>query len=392
MRPLQNLHTRGSILFLFGAMLIFNMSWTKGNPESLAIKPDQNIGAKIHSEKIDLINSLDQSDTNSIFVPIIYIRGFVGKTLTKTSVSLIPDSDDSTLPFDISAFEIPLQPIGRPASYPIPWALTPHDHFFFARPIGSEQLSWPVADYRYGGVFYENIVHSGVDIKLDIGTPVLAAGPGKIIWAGYGLSAGEYDKNDPYGKAILIRHDFGFQGNRLYTVYAHLDRVDVEEGQIVRLGQQLGVSGKTGKASGPHLHFEVRYKKDGFFTTYNPELWIAPAQGWGILAGRLMNSGGRRLPNQLVTLRSQFSDQMWQAISYAGDKSNSDPYYQENLVISDIPAGKYELRIDYLGRRYLTAIEILPGRITFFTFRGRSGLTSEPPSPPGGNFLPPPTP
>jgi murein DD-endopeptidase MepM/ murein hydrolase activator NlpD len=392
MRLLQDLHTRGSLLFLFGVMLIFNTSWTKDNPDSLAIKPDQNISANIHSEKKDLINALDQSDTNSIFVPIIYIRGLVGETLTKTSVSLAPDSDDSTLPFDISTFETPPRPIGRPASYPIPWALAPHDHFFFARPIGSEQLSWPVADYRYGGVFYENIVHSGVDIKLDIGTPVLAAAPGKIIWAGYGLSAGEYDKNDPYGKAILIRHDFGFQGNRLYTVYAHLDRVDVEEGQIVRLGQQLGVSGKTGKASGPHLHFEVRYEKDGFFTTYNPELWIAPAQGWGVLAGRLMNSGGRRLPNQLVTLRSQFSDQMWQAISYAGDKSNSDPYYQENLVISDIPAGKYELQIDYLGRRYLTAIEILPGRITFFTFRGRSGFTNEPPSPPGGSFLPPLTP
>ena len=392
MKLLQDLHRRGSLLLLFGVTLVFNIGWTNENPETLIIRPDWIASSNFQSEIDNLNNSREQSNSNSIFVPLIYIQSFENKTFTATSISPRPNPDESFLPFDISAFESIPQVMGRPASYPIPWALTPHDHFYFARPIGSEQLSWPVADYRYGGVFYEDFVHSGIDIKLDIGTPVLATAPGKVVWAGYGLSAGEYDKNDPYGKAILLRHDFGFQGNRLYTVYAHLDRVDVEEGQIVRSGQQLGESGKTGKASGPHLHFEVRYEKDGFFTTYNPELWIAPAQGWGILAGRLMNSGGRRLPNQLVTLHSKLDEQMWQAISYAGDRSNSDPYYQENLVISDIPAGKYELQIDYLGRRYLTEIEILPGRITFFTFRGRSGFTNEPPSPPGSNFIPPPIP
>ncbi|HJW89658.1 MAG TPA: M23 family metallopeptidase, partial [Anaerolineales bacterium] len=113
----------------------------------------------------------------------------------------------------------------RPALYSIPWALTPYDHFYFSRPIAANQVNWPLPDYRYGGVFFEEVVHSGVDISVPEGTPVLAASPGKVAWAGYGLFTGAYDENDPYGIAVLVRHPFGHQGATLYTVYAHLSQV-----------------------------------------------------------------------------------------------------------------------------------------------------------------------
>src|SRR5690606_29632070 len=53
----------------------------------------------------------------------------------------------------------------RPPLYPVPWAIAPYDHFFFTRPIAADQTNWPIADYRYGGVFFgRDIVHTGVDI------------------------------------------------------------------------------------------------------------------------------------------------------------------------------------------------------------------------------------
>ncbi|MEN9563799.1 MAG: hypothetical protein RIR73_2043, partial [Chloroflexota bacterium] len=76
----------------------------------------------------------------------------------------------------------------RPPLYPVPWAISPYDHFFFTRPIAADQTNWPIADYRYGGVFFgRNIVHTGIDIPSPEGTPILAAGPGTVVWADWGL-------------------------------------------------------------------------------------------------------------------------------------------------------------------------------------------------------------
>jgi murein DD-endopeptidase MepM/ murein hydrolase activator NlpD len=278
----------------------------------------------------------------------------------------------------------------RPALYPIPWALTPFDHFFFARPIAADVVNWPLADYRYGGVFFQKIVHTGVDIPAEIGTPVLAAGSGKVTWAGYGLFTGNpEDTTDPYGMAVLIRHDFSYQDERLYTLYGHLDHLEVARGQFVSTGDLLGQSGMTGKTTGPHLHFEVRLGDGDFFQTRNPELWLVPPQGWGVLAGRVMNSGGRLLEAQLVSVRSQANRQVWRAYTYTGITVYSDTYYQENMAISDLPSGRYEVETLFEGKMYRLEIEILPGLVSYFSFRGRSGYSLELPPQPGTDFSPP---
>ena len=247
-------------------------------------------------------------------------------------------------------------------------------------------------DYRYGGTFFEDIVHTGMDIKIPVGTPVIAAGPGKVVWSGYGFFSGRYDPDDPYGIAVMIRHDFGYKGQRLYTVYAHLDQVAVDQDQYVETGDILGLSGQTGEASGPHLHFEVRLDVDGFFNSRNPELWLVPPQGYGVLAGRVMNTGGKTVEGQMVIMRPLESENYWRAKSYHYGYVYPDDYYQENLVISDLPAGKYEIAINYLSKIYRREIEIYPGLVTYFSFRGRSGYTSEAPPLPGGDFSPPQTP
>lgn len=278
----------------------------------------------------------------------------------------------------------------RPPLYPTPWAPSPYDHFYFASPIAANEVNWPVADYRYGGEFFEDVVHTGVDIPAPKGTPVLAAGPGRVVWAGYGIYRGGYDESDPYGLAVSIRHDFGYQGEALYTIYGHLDRVDVAEGQHVETGDQLGLVGETGRVTGPHLHFEVRLGTNSFYSTRNPELWLVPPQGWGVLAGRVIDSGSQPVSGQLIVVHSLQNDQNWFANSYGVGAVNSDPYYQENLVVSDLPAGRYELRTAYAGVSYSMEMDILPGVVNYFIFRGFDDFYAVQPPAPGANFTPQP--
>ena len=277
----------------------------------------------------------------------------------------------------------------RPPLYPTPWAPTPYDHFYFARPIAANEINWPLADYRYGGVFFDDVVHTGVDIPAPRGTPVLAAGPGKVTWAGYGLYAQHEDPNDPYGLAVAIKHDFGYQGETLYTIYGHMEQIFVTKGQYVEGGKQIGLVGDTGKVTGVHLHFEVRIGKNNFFGSRNPELWMSPPQGWGILVGRVMDTSGNLLESQLVNVHSYDTNQYWEVKSYGHGSTNSDPYYHENLVMGDLPAGKYEIWIAFAGTIYNQDIQIRPGLATYFTFRGKNGYKTDLPPIPGTGFTPP---
>lgn len=271
----------------------------------------------------------------------------------------------------------------RPALYETPWALGPFDHFYFTRPIAADVVNWPLADYRYGGIFFSSdIVHTGVDIPVDEGTPVLAAASGRIGWAGYGLYYGNNDPNDPYGLAVTIRHDFGFQNQRLYTVYAHLSKIHVVNGQNVKAGDVIGEVGTTGLTTGPHLHFEVRTDRNSYFTTLNPELWLSPPVGWGVLVGQLKNTNGSILTEQDVVVRNLDTRQRWTVRSYGKSAVNSDPYYKENLVLSDLPQGSYEITILYLEKEYSLPVTIRPGAITFFSFRGERGFSTDLPAVP----------
>lgn len=278
----------------------------------------------------------------------------------------------------------------RPPLYPTPWAPTQYDHFFFSRPIAVDEINWAVPTYRYGGEFFADTVHTGIDIPSPKGTPVIAAGSGKIIWAGYGVYRGGPDESDPYGLAITIRHDFGYQNQALYTIYGHLDQIDVAEGQYVETGEVLGLVGETGNVTGPHLHFEVRIAENSFLSTRNPELWIAPPQGWGVLAGRVMDTNSQLITNQLILVTEPETGQNWIARSYGPEAVNPDPYYGENLVIGDLPAGVYQLRTSYAGTHHKIEITIHPGLVTFFNFRGWNSFTIEMPPAPGADFTPQP--
>jgi murein DD-endopeptidase MepM/ murein hydrolase activator NlpD len=276
----------------------------------------------------------------------------------------------------------------RPPLYPTPWAPTLFDHFYFASPIDANEVNIPVFDYRYGGMFFEDIVHTGIDIPAPRGTPIKAAGAGTVIWAGYGVYKGGYDTTDPYGLAVTIQHDFGYHNQPLFTIYGHMSEINVVEGQHVETGDLLGLVGETGAVTGPHLHFEVRMGENNFFATRNPELWLVPPMGWGIIAGRITDSIGQALYDQQIIITDPQNENNWFAWSYGKTTVNSDSYYQENLVIGDIPAGSYILRATFWGMYFNAPVEVHAGMVSYFTFRGYQGFTIGAPPAPGAEFTP----
>ena len=87
--------------------------------------------------------------------------------------------------------------------------------------------------------------HPGIDIANEVGTPEFAADGGQVVFAGWGS----------YGIYVEIDH-----GNGFHTIYAHMSAVLVATGQAVTKGQRIGLMGATGRATGPHLHFEIRFQ------------------------------------------------------------------------------------------------------------------------------------
>lgn len=114
--------------------------------------------------------------------------------------------------------------------------------------VAPSRLLWPLQGGRISSRFGKRRGgrrHEGLDISAPAGTPVLAAAAGKVIYANSKLRG--------YGELVVIRH-----AGDLVTVYAHNRRLLVREGQRVRGGEVIAEVGKTGRATGFHLHFEVR--------------------------------------------------------------------------------------------------------------------------------------
>ena len=130
--------------------------------------------------------------------------------------------------------------------------------------------------------------------------------------------------------------------------------------------------------------------ENSFYNTRNPELWLVPPVGWGVLAGRVSDSSGQPISAQLVIVHSNLNGQNWFARSYGVGAANSDPYYRENLVVGDLPAGRYELRTAYGGFSYTMEIEIRPGVVNYFVFDGFDGFFQATPRLPDADFTPQP--
>jgi len=122
---------------------------------------------------------------------------------------------------------------------------------------------WPTkihlisSDYGWRKIKWEKEFHRGIDIPVPVGTVIRAAANGKVTFSGW--------KGHGYGNAIWIKHS-----NNYETLYAHLRKCSVRNGDWVNEGDIIGYSGKTGRSFGPHLHFGIM--KKGEFV--DPELYL----------------------------------------------------------------------------------------------------------------------
>lgn len=107
----------------------------------------------------------------------------------------------------------------------------------------------------------KNAMHEGVDFMVPEGTPILASAGGIVVYSDY---------HPQYGNMIELDH-----GNDIVTRYAHASKLLVKVGQIVRRGQEIAKVGSTGRSTGNHLHFEVRYKG----LAQNPTRFLRSAAG-----------------------------------------------------------------------------------------------------------------
>ncbi len=99
--------------------------------------------------------------------------------------------------------------------------------------------------------------HHGTDIKVDLGQPIYAAWDGIVRLSRWNRAG--------FGNLVVVRH-----ANGVETYYAHLSARSVRANEIVEAGQEIGLGGRTGRASGLHLHFEMRYRDH----SYDPERYI----------------------------------------------------------------------------------------------------------------------
>lgn len=96
---------------------------------------------------------------------------------------------------------------------------------------------------RFHPILHMRLMHDGIDLVADVGTSVHAAGAGVVSYVG---------QRGGYGNVVEINHGFGYS-----TVYGHLKKALVREGQKVKRGQVIALSGDSGLSTGPHLHYEV---------------------------------------------------------------------------------------------------------------------------------------
>lgn len=146
-----------------------------------------------------------------------------------------------------------------------------------ATSAGTSRFIWP-ANGQLSSLFGPRTLrrvrrmHAGVDIGAASGTPIHAAASGQVLFSG---------RKRGYGKAVILAHN-----KTIETLYAHMSKILVREGQHITRNQLIGYVGRTGRATGSNLHFETRING----IAYNPLPYLPPARGGKMRKGMMIPS------------------------------------------------------------------------------------------------------
>jgi murein DD-endopeptidase MepM/ murein hydrolase activator NlpD len=244
---------------------------------------------------------------------------------------------------------------------------SPNEHYWLQRPVAAGGTNWTDKYYPYGSTRGGQLrTHHGVEFNVTYNTTILAAGNGTVVVAGPDDEVAYGPHTNFYGNLVVIEHDFQFAGQPLYTLYGHLNEVQVTAGEAVSAGQAIGLSGATGVADGPHLHFEVRVGANDYGSTRNPLLWLAPYFDRGTVAGRVAWPNGEPATETPVSLnRIDGPSPYYGATTYAGSSVNADEGWQENFVIDDVVAGFYQITVRNGEEKYTVETWVRPQQTSF---------------------------
>jgi hypothetical protein len=251
-------------------------------------------------------------------------------------------------------------------------------HTWFRRPIALMDQPYIDQTYRFGSTMGGNFQpHQGVEFNNPDGTPVHAIGDGVVVHAG---------PAERGALTVAIKHDrpLTADGRRLflYSVYYHNSKLLAQVGQRVNAGDVIALVGNTGRATNDHLHLEVHaspYDSTRLIVdsavryppyNVNPELWIEPLAGTGMLAGQVWDSAGQpAFQARIYGLIKNQNETPFSFIETYGPRNHSDPIYHEHFAISDVPAGEFVLGVMIGGKKIFRRVKIDAGKLTWVEFK-----------------------
>jgi len=304
---------------------------------------------------------IEQPQSFTPFPTIVMVEEVSAPTIP-AQPSMVP----STITTVIEVSRSPVPTISHsPSKTPISLFV---DHYLLSRPILQEEgyTHWIDRTYPYGGTqLGTREVHLGVEFVNGRFTSVLATADGIVFYAGSDENVQFGPFTGYYGNLVVIQHPFlSPDGYPVFTLYAHLQDMLVTRGEHINEGQPIGRVGDSGIAVGPHLHFEVRVGDVfDYHQTRNPDLWITPYSRYGTLAGYVAR--GDSLENIVIQVRSE--NYQRETAPYSGEMVNSDPVWNENFTIGDLPIGEYTVLIGNGAGRvlYRDSVVIQSGITTF---------------------------
>ncbi|MGC8879873.1 MAG: M23 family metallopeptidase [Anaerolineae bacterium] len=259
------------------------------------------------------------------------------------------------------------------SSLDLPDVTQAQDHFWFGRPFDGQFNTWGSAYYPFGtNARGQYLWHYGMDIQNPFGTPIVAVGDGVVVRGGPDDRQLYGPRLNFFGQAVLVQHDVTWNGLPIFTLYGHVSKVLVQEGERVKAGQVIAEVGQGGVALGPHLHLEVRVGSPDYLDARNPTLWIKPDPGYGVVAGRVIDARGYVVPQQLVLLyRAEEPEHYWrETFTYPDNLFKSDLAWGELFAFGDVPVGAYSVKTRLDGRVYSCPVVVRDQATTFVIIRG----------------------